>query len=226
MAGEKNNMQFLSSGSEDENLHPRLGSSGQPLYSDAVRPSSVLLNGSADDTGDTGRSFDLRRLLRKYWLLFAALLILGAVGGFVSVVLTSPKYRARLQLQVQNSSGSLPKSGVFEGGNSEVSKVDIQTQINILRSGNFLRRGAARMQSESVPLVPTGQDFFSRLRQRIHPATRDPLDAARSGLSVAVQSFVARPVIETTLIELTCESTSPDVAAEFLNAMAAEFVEH
>ena len=29
----------------------------------------------------------------------------------------------------------------------------------------------------------------------------------------------------TRLIELTCESTSPDVAAQFLNAMAHEFVE-
>ena len=29
----------------------------------------------------------------------------------------------------------------------------------------------------------------------------------------------------TRLIELTCESTSPDVAAQFLNAMAQEFVE-
>jgi polysaccharide biosynthesis transport protein len=42
---------------------------------------------------------------------------------------------------------------------------------------------------------------------------------------VAAGTFDARPVNRTRLIELSCESTSPDVAAQFLNAMAAEFAE-
>ena len=79
------------------------------------------------------------------------------------------------------------------------------------------------MQSETVPLAPTGRDIFSRLRQRIHPATQDPLEVGRTGLNVAMSTFEARPVNRTKLIELTCESTSPDVAAQFLNSMAAEF---
>ena len=61
--------------------------------------------------------------------------------------------------------------------------MDIQTQVNILHSETFLRRGAERMQSETVPLAPTGRDIFSRLRQRIHPVTQDPLEAARTGLA-------------------------------------------
>src|SRR5262249_8561042 len=40
-----------------------------------------------------------------------------------------------------------------------------------------------------------------------------------------METFDAHPIARTRLIELTCESTSPDVAARFLNAMAAEFVE-
>src|SRR5581483_645782 len=77
----------------------------------------------------------------------------------------------------------------------------------------------------TVPLAPTGRDIFSRLRQRIRPATQDPLENARTGLTVALETFDARPVNRTRLIELTCESTSPDVAAQFLNSMAAEYVE-
>jgi len=74
-------------------------------------------------------------------------------------------------------------------------------------------------------LAPTGRDIFSRLRQRIHPATQDPLETARTGLNYATATFEARPVTRTRLIELTCESTSPDIAAQFLNSMAEEFVE-
>ena len=43
------------------------------------------------------------------------------------------------------------------------------------------------MQSDTVPLAPTGRDIFSRLRQRIHPATQDPLEAGRTGLYFATE---------------------------------------
>jgi succinoglycan biosynthesis transport protein ExoP len=127
-------------------------------------------------------------------------------------------------MEVQNPASALPEHGVQQP-NAETSEVDIQTQVNILHSDSFLRRGAERMQSETVPLAPTGRDIFSRLRQRIHPVTQDPTEAQRMGTITAIKTFEARPVTRTRLIELSCESTSPDVAAQFLNAMAQEFLE-
>jgi polysaccharide biosynthesis transport protein len=194
------------------------------LLSDTVRQPFVLVEEAED--GGLG-SLRLGHLLKRYWLLLLALMILGAAAGFTSVVLSSPMYQARLLLEVQNSGNALLKNGSFGGGGgaTETSDEDLQTEINILRGGSFLRRGAERMQSDSVPLAPLGRDLFSRLRQRIHPATQDPLESTRSGLTVAIKTFDARPVNRTRLIELICESTSPDVAAQFLNSMAAEFVE-
>jgi capsular exopolysaccharide synthesis family protein len=177
----------------------------------------------SEDEGSTF-NLDIRQILRKYWLLLLGLMILGAGVGFISVVLSAPMYRARLLLEVQSINQGWSKDGSL-GGGGDVNLVDIQTQINILRGGTFLKRGAERMQSETVPLAPTGRDLFSRLRERLHPATQDPLENARNGLNVAVQTFDARPVASTRLIELSCQSTSPDVAAQFLNAMAAEFSE-
>src|SRR5229473_2216836 len=154
---------------------------------------------------DAGPSFNLGQIFRRYWLLLLVLLILGGGAGFTSVVLSSPMFKARLLVEVQGTNMGLLKDGVF-GGSFEATEVDIQTQINILRGGSFLKRGSDRMQSESVPLAPTGRDIFSRLRQRLHPATQDPLENARRGLTVAVATFDARPVIKTRLIELSCES--------------------
>ena len=51
------------------------------------------------------------------------------------------------------------------------------------------------------------------------------METRRIGLNTATKTFEARPVTRTRLIELSCESTSPDVAAGFLNAMANEFVD-
>lgn len=210
-------MQFLPSGSEDEPIQSIVRSSNLQ-YPDGLRQQyPAPPNGAAEE----GTPFRPVRLLRKYWLLLLALMILGGALGFTSVVLSSPMYRSRLLLEVQNSSGVL-RNG--EGG-GEASEIDIQTQVNILHSGSFLKRGADRMQSDSVPLAPKGRDVFSRLRQRIHPATQDPSEAARTGLNAAIGSFDARPVTRTRLIELTTQSTSPEVAAQFLNAMALEFID-
>ena len=167
---------------------------------------------------------DIENLARRYWLLLLALVCLGALGGVASVVLSSPVYKARLLLEVQSVNEAWIKNSI--GGTSfEANDVNIQTQINILKAGTFVKRGAERLQAEIVPLAPTGRDLFSRLRQRIRPVTKDPIESSRQGLNVAMATFDARPVNKTRLIELMCESTSPDVAAQFLNAMAAEFVE-
>jgi polysaccharide biosynthesis transport protein len=175
----------------------------------------------AKEAVDEGPGLQLGLLLRKYWPLLLVLMLLGACIGFVSVVLSSPMYRTQLLLEIQNSSSGTLK----DGGSQEVSDRDIQTEVSILRSASSLKRGADRFQSDSLPLAPTGRDIFSRLRQRIHPATQDPSEAAKRGLLTAVQGFTARPVIQTRLIELSTQSTSPDVAAQFLNSMAAEFIE-
>ena len=87
-------------------------------------------------------------------------------------------YKTLLLMEVQPTNSGLPQTAGVHS-NTETSEVDIQTQVNILQSESFLRRGAERMQAETVPLAPTGRDIFSRLRQRIHPATQDPLEAQR-----------------------------------------------
>jgi succinoglycan biosynthesis transport protein ExoP len=179
----------------------------------------------AGQVEEAAKSINVRHLIRRYWLLLVAFLILGAAGGFAAVVLSSPRYRASLLLEVGAGGGSFTKTGGLDYSSAEGNEVNIQTQINILRSASFLRRGAERLQQDTVPLAPTGQDIFSRVRQRLHPATQDPLENAKQGLSTAMLSFNAQPVNRTRLIELSCESASPDVAAQFLNSMAAEFQE-
>ncbi len=211
-------MKFLSSGPEDPNQG--LVPAENVLFPEPVPLPPVIPNQSAEEVQN---DINPLQLLRRYWMLLVALLLVGAAAGFVSIVLSAPKYKSRLLMEVQSSSGSLTKIGSSDGGNDANYEVNIQTQIGILNSGSFLKRGAERMQSETVPLAPAGSDVFSRLRQRIHPASQDPLEVARTGLNLAMGTFDARPITRTRLIELTCESTSPDVAAEFLNSMAAEF---
>ena len=219
-------MQYLSSGSIDDfsnrsngDIHHSLVRENY-LLPEPGRPAYAPVNPHSEEGGG---SFQILRLLRKYWLLLLALVILGAIAGFTSVVLSSPMYQSQVLIEIQNPNVGLRNSE--GGGVLETSDVDIQTQVSILQSGIFRRRGADRMQADMVPPAPAGQDIFSRLRQRIRPASQNPMEARSTGLGVAMGTFQARPVSRTRLIELNCQSTSPDVAAGFLNAMAQEFAD-
>ena len=214
-------MQYLSSGPNDDSNYNLVRESFLPPPN-PIRTPYVTVNPGMESAGES--SFHIGRLLKRYWLLLSALVILGAGAGFTSVVLSSPMYRSRLLMELQNPNGALLRNGEG-GGGADTSDIDLQTQVSILRSSSFRQRGAARFQADSVPLAPTGRDIFSRLRQRIHPATENPIESAKTGLDAAVNSFGAQPVNRTRLIELSCESTSPDVAAQYLNAMASEFMD-
>jgi polysaccharide biosynthesis transport protein len=202
-------MQFLSSGPDDLNqgLAP-------------IEPPYTTVNPAGDAAPDKINPFEL---LRRYWLLLTALVTVGLAAGFVSVVLSAPMYRSGLLLEIQNANGNLPKTG---GNNYEDNDVNIQTQIGILKSSSFLKKGAERMQSDNLALAPNRTDVFSRIRQRIRPATQDLVDAQAKELGIAIETFNAQAVVHTRLIDLSCESSSPEVAAQFLNSMAAEFSEY
>lgn len=170
-------------------------------------------------------SLPIGSLLKRYWLLLLCLILLGSAGGVASVVLDDPVYQARVLLEVQGINEALLKNSLDASGTYESNDMNIQTQIQLLRGGPFLRRVFERLQSETVPLAPMGTDIFSRLRQRVRPSSQDPMQHVKAGLGVALATFEARPLLRTRLIELACDSTSPDIASQFLNTMAAEFME-
>jgi succinoglycan biosynthesis transport protein ExoP len=213
-------MDFLPNGSGDDR-NQLIPYNDNPVIMDNGRPYYQPANTQAEDVSP---SLDIRGIIRRHWFMLVLLLVIGSAAGFASVVLSSPRYKTRLLLEVGAGGGAYTKNGL-DNSNPGSTEVDIQTQVRILDSGTFLKRGAERLQQDSVPLAPTGRDLFSRLRQRIHPVTQDPLESARQGLNLAMSTFDARPVNRTRLIELSCESTSPDVAAQFLNSMASEFQE-
>src|SRR5271163_945276 len=68
---------------------------------------------------DEGGSLNVGGLIRRHWLLMAVLLMLGVAGGFSTVVLSSPRYKTRLLLEVGSGGGTYTKNGLdysnFEG---------------------------------------------------------------------------------------------------------------
>src|SRR5262249_12317620 len=80
---------------------------------------------------------NIGQLIRRHWLLVVLLLVLGAAGGFVSVILSTPRYRAHLLLEVQGNGTQYVKGGLEPA--PEVNEVNVQTQVSILQSPTFLK---------------------------------------------------------------------------------------
>ncbi|MBX5496590.1 MAG: hypothetical protein IRZ15_14750, partial [Bryobacteraceae bacterium] len=159
-------------------------------------------------------------LVRKYWLLALLFVILGAAAGFLSVVYQTPVYRARVILEVLNDRSRNP---TMQGPG--ISSIDIETQITLLRGTSFVRTVVERMQNETVPPAPVQNDIFSKLRTKLKAQPQEPVEIMREALQRAVQSYTVRPINETRLIEISCDSTSPDIAAAFVNTLANEFAD-
>ena len=81
------------------------------------------------------------------------------------------------------------------------------------------------MQLETVPPAPVQSDIFGKLRNRLRTVSQEPVQVMKDGLETAVASLQARAITGTRIIEITCESTSPEIGSDFVNAVADEYKE-
>ncbi len=154
--------------------------------------------------------------------------ILGLICSILYVILTAPLYKATATVEIVGFNQSFmgmsqvdPQAGT---DTTSVSASNIQTQTRILMSRNLLSRTAERMNMEMTPVTFMPVTIFTRLRNRIPYMQTEPLLQSREAVSEAVGSLVARGVGATRLIEIQCSSTSPEVAANFVNTLASEHV--
>ena len=202
----------------DESRHP-----GKMIPANGV--SNGFFVPAAVEELSTPGARDYLRLVRKYIWLGVLLVLAGVAGGVASVVLSSPIYKVRIMLELQGINEAWLKNSFEVAATYDSNQVNIQTQIKLLQSGPFLQRVYDRLQAETVPPAPVQSDFFSRLRRRIRNDVQDPMQIMRDGLQTAFASFDARPVNGTRLIELSCDSTNPQMASQFINTMASEFTD-
>jgi polysaccharide biosynthesis transport protein len=166
---------------------------------------------------------DYGRLVRKYIVLGIVLLLLGGGAGFLSVAFFAPMYKARTVIEIQSGSDGFLK--MRQDGGEDATNVNIQTQIQLLKSARFLRKVVSRLQLETVPPAPVQSDIFTKLRNRLKTVSQDPMAGLKDGLETAAATLQARPITGTRIIEVTCESTNPEIASDFVNQVANEFQE-
>lgn len=197
-------------------------------------PPSPMLEGYAGESGHaqsvpvplSAKKDLLFGLFRRYFLLAFGLILLGGAAGFASVVFSTPVYSAHVLLEIQGVSQEFLKNTHDPlAATYDASQTGIQTQVVLLRSGPFLNRVLQRLQFETVQPIPPQPDIFSRLRRMVERRRGVAPVSMAETLKATVGTFEARPINGTRLVELSCEASHPGIAANFINTVAAEFVE-
>lgn len=187
---------------------------------------------------EEGLQIDYVSLVRRYGLVAVLLILLGTAAGVLAVAVIPPKYTARTLLEVQPLGSSMLKlqavQSVQEG---EDVNVALLTEAQKLQTATFLRKVIKRLElNGNVSPALERKDFFGKVRRFLNIGSQDtPLENAQidglevehlpKALAVALRTLDAHPVNRTRLIEVTCDSTNPQLAADFLNALGETFKE-
>lgn len=195
----------------------------------AVSPIQATVEGAQNSQIDYGRLF------RRYILLAVLLMILGGIGGVFSVALTAPVYQASALVEVRPAGTSVLKLQATPDYGEGLA--ELATESRIIESNSFLRQVLQRLQLNQITPPPDQSGFFPKLRQilklnkseEIPPALDVEGLATERGprmLVMAVRTLKAQPVTGTHLLEISCDSTNPQFAANFLNVLIDEYIQH
>jgi succinoglycan biosynthesis transport protein ExoP len=169
------------------------------------------------------------------------------LGFFVTFAITSI-YRASTTIEIlamnENFMNMRERNPVDNNTDSDVSEVETQAQL--LGSATMFKRVAARLDPQAAqapktrqPIPVPGWQHFLHLDpvwlHKLHLAPAgsmavDPDLAARTSvrtvlISKAAGSLKVRPIPHTRIIEATVKSPDPQLAADFLNILAQEFID-
>ena len=181
-----------------------------------------------DQDDASGGLLDYYRILRRRKGALVLISFLGALAGLLFTFPQTPVYQARTTLEIQGMNENFLNLGNLnpnvEGSNSYYPEYDIQTHVRIIQSRSLLDRVTAKLQADHSPLV-IPDSRFDAWRKTLGLAPAKIVSARETALAQASASLKVRAQANTRLVEISCDSANPRLAADFANTLTAEFIE-
>ena len=196
----------------------------------------VFGDGAASAFADVlhARTFQdyVQALRQRKWLVAG----LAAAGVLIGLAVALPKpltYEAETSIEIQgineNFMGLAQVDPQASGGIYSATQANILTQVEILNSSTLKQRAAERLERETIPtLPPAGGGLaraFNAVRNAVGLGASGPVEATREAIQTAVSTARAQAVEATRVVRVSCQSTIPEVAAEYANVLVAEYNE-
>ena len=159
------------------------------------------------------------------------LILIVCLGLLTSLLLTLPQtpiYQARASIEIQNLNENFLNmrnvSPTADQGVSDAPGSDLQTQAKILQSESLVDRVAAKLDlgKKLLPEEGSGLPAWRKalgLREGRQASTREKI------LTLVAKNLKISTEANTRLVEIRYDSTNPQLAADFVNTLTAEFVQ-
>jgi polysaccharide biosynthesis transport protein len=167
----------------------------------------------------------LLQLLIGHKRLLLACAILGALAGLVVSLAQPPMYKASATVEIQQHPSNYVGLKDAEGSNADMDTASIETYVRILQSWGVRKRVVLRLLAEQHTLT-FRPSWLSRWSDSLglHLPLQQAAPDYQKVLAVTSASVKAREAGQSRILEVSCESTDPKMAAVFANGMAEEFI--
>lgn len=165
-------------------------------------------------------------LWRKKGLIAAGLLIGALLGGLVTIC-QEPTYvvRTTLEFQPRVNPGPLAATETREAYDESA----IATYEHVLQSRSLREKVIDRLKQGSNAQKFSEAGNSSLLMQAVEKiglsAGTPTKSTYKAALAQAAETLKAKTVPQTRILEISCESASPKIAAEFANGIVGEFMD-
>ncbi len=177
-----------------------------------------------DDRNESMIEEYLRIFSRHRWLV-ASFGALGIVLGLLVGLRQLPLYRTRTSLEIRSLNGdfmnirSVETTGNVSGAGEDT---NLQTQIKLLQSDSLIDGTVAHVLAEPHPAFVQKNDLLSRLLRVTRLDRSEPISYTEMVLD-ASRRVKVKPIGLTRLVEITCDSWSPELSAKFCNTLTTTY---
>jgi polysaccharide biosynthesis transport protein len=197
--------------------HPEVMSPAMPL---GIPPLS-------EDNRPHGMLLTYWQFLRRWkWVLLLSTAA-GGLLGLMAAMMQPPLYQARATMEIQGFNDTFLNIKQFlpinENDASGNTYGDIQTQIKVLQSDTVVNRVAAQLPVVEKPHLGALRPAVAPLQQTLGLIPR-PAEYVIKEAGRLAKDLKVRAVGQTRIIEVSAESSSPQLAADFLNTLCDEYM--
>jgi capsular exopolysaccharide synthesis family protein len=178
-----------------------------------------LNRGDAAFTDDFSRWLEYWQIVRRHKGIVVLLALVGGLGAFLYTLYQTPIYRAYATLELQGIQEPFQSVRLLNEGNPYV-----QTQIKHLESRTLRQRVTSKMKP---PEGPAGlvADPLRRLRTSLGLPAPTGIPGWKEAVAMAAGTVRVLAEHDSQVVTVQCDSTDSKVAADYINLLAAEYIE-
>ncbi len=189
-------------------------------------------------TGDSARNdakaepagvFEYWRMVRRHKASVIAIVIIGALAGFLYTLPQERLYQAQTTIEIQGLNddflGMHNVSPTVSSSSSYYPDFDIQTQVKILQSRSLLKSVVEQLDREKRPSDLRPPDRLSAWKKALGINPTSQQDLWEEAIDTAAGDLKIRASGTNRIVQIVCDSTQPSVAAAFANTLTREFIQ-